>query len=112
MKQVEAIIKPSQLSDVQEALIKLGVEGMTVVEVKGFGRQKGHSALYRGAEYTIDFLPKVKIQVLVTDEKATQVVDAIVRGARTGKIGDGKIFVTAVEEIIRIRTGETGAEAI
>jgi len=112
MKQVEAIIKPSQLSDVQEALIKLGVEGMTVVEVKGFGRQKGHSALYRGAEYTIDFLPKVKIQVLVTDEKATQVVDAIVRGARTGKIGDGKIFVTAVEEIVRIRTGETGAEAI
>ena len=82
MKQVEAIIKPSQLGDVQEALIKLGVEGMTVVEVKGFGRQKGHSALYRGAEYTIDFLPKVKIQVLVTDEKATQVVDAIVRGAR------------------------------
>ena len=112
MKQVEAIIKPSQLGDVQEALIKLGVEGMTVVEVKGFGRQKGHSALYRGAEYTIDFLPKVKIQVLVTHEKATQVVDAIVRGARTGKIGDGKIFVTAVEEIIRIRTGETGAEAI
>jgi nitrogen regulatory protein P-II 1 len=112
MKQVEAIIKPSQLGDVQEALIKLGVEGMTVVEVKGFGRQKGHSALYRGAEYTIDFLPKVKIQVLVTDEKATQVVDAIVRGARTGKIGDGKIFVTAVEEIIRIRTGETGAEPI
>jgi nitrogen regulatory protein P-II 1 len=112
MKQVEVIIKPSQLGDVQEALIKLGVEGMTVVEVKGFGRQKGHSALYRGAEYTIDFLPKVKIQVLVTDEKATQVVDAIVRGARTGKIGDGKIFVTAVEEIIRIRTGETGAEAI
>jgi nitrogen regulatory protein PII len=112
MKQVEVIIKPSQLGDVQEALIKLGVEGMTVVEVKGFGRQKGHSALYRGAEYTIDFLPKVKIQVLVTDEKATQVVDAIVRGTRTGKIGDGKIFVTAVEEIIRIRTGETGAEAI
>jgi nitrogen regulatory protein PII len=112
MKQVEAIIKPSQLGDVQEALIKLGVEGMTVVEVKGFGRQKGHSALYRGAEYTIDFLPKVKIQVLVTDEKATQVVDAIVRGARTGKIGDGKIFVTAVEEISRIRTGDTGAEAI
>ena len=85
MKQVEAIIKPSQLGDVQEALIKLGVEGMTVVEVKGFGRQKGHSALYRGAEYTIDFLPKVKIQVLVTDEKATQVVDAIVRGTRTEK---------------------------
>ena len=112
MKQVEAIIKPSQLGEVQEALTKLGVEGMTVVEVKGFGRQKGHAALYRGAEYTIDFLPKVKIQVLVTDEKATQVVDAIVRGARTGKIGDGKIFITAVEEIIRIRTRETGADAI
>jgi nitrogen regulatory protein PII len=85
---------------------------MTVVEVKGFGRQKGHPELYRGAEYTIDFLPKVKIEILVSDEKAPQVVDAIVRGARTGKIGDGKIFVTAVEEIIRIRTGETGADAI
>jgi nitrogen regulatory protein PII len=112
MKQVEAIIKPFQLGEVQQALIKLGVEGMTVVEVKGFGRQKGHASLYRGAEYTVDFLPKVKIQVLITDEKAPQVVDAIMRGARTGKIGDGKIFVTAVEEIIRIRTGETGADAI
>jgi nitrogen regulatory protein PII len=112
MKQVEAIIKPSQLGEVQQALTKLGVEGMTVVEVKGFGRQKGHPELYRGAEYTIDFLPKVKIEILVSDEKAPQVVDAIVRGARTGKIGDGKIFVTAVEEIIRIRTGETGADAI
>jgi nitrogen regulatory protein P-II 1 len=112
MKQVEAIIKPFQLGEVQQALIKLGVEGMTVVEVKGFGRQKGHASLYRGAEYTVDFLPKVKIQVLITDEKTPQVVDAIVRGARTGKIGDGKIFVTAVEEIIRIRTGETGADAI
>jgi len=112
MKQVEAIIKPFQLGEVQQALIKLGVEGMTVVEVKGFGRQKGHASLYRGAEYTVDFLPKVKIQVLITDEKAPQVVDAIMRGARTGKIGDGKIFVTAVEKIIRIRTGETGADAI
>jgi nitrogen regulatory protein PII len=112
MKQVEAIIKPFQLGEVQQALIKLGVEGMTVVEVKGFGRQKGHASLYRGAEYTVDFLPKVKIQVLITDEKAPRVVDAIMRGARTGKIGDGKIFVTAVEEIIRIRTGETGADAI
>jgi len=112
MKQVEAIIKPSQLDEVQQALTKLGVEGMTVVEVRGFGRQKGHPELYRGAEYTIDFLPKVKIEILVSDEKAPQVVDAIVRGARTGKIGDGKIFVTAVEEIIRIRTGETGADAI
>jgi nitrogen regulatory protein P-II 1 len=112
MKQVEAIIKPFQLGEVQQALIKLGVEGMTVVEVKGFGRQKGHASLYRGAEYTVDFLPKVKIQVLITDEKTPQVVDAIMRGARTGKIGDGKIFITAVEEIIRIRTGETGADAI
>ena len=112
MKQVEAIIKPFQLGEVQQALIKLGVEGMTVVEVKGFGRQKGHASLYRGAEYTVDFLPKVKIQVLITDEKTPQVVDAIMRGARTGKIGDGKIFVTPVEEIIRIRTGETGADAI
>jgi len=112
MKQVAAIIKPSQLSDVQEALTKMGVEGMTVMEVKGFGRQKGHSELYRGAEYTVDFLPKVKVQVLVTDTKAGQVVDAIARGARTGKIGDGEIFFTAVEEIIRIRTGEKGAEAI
>jgi len=112
MKQVEAIIKPFQLGEVQQALIKLGVEGMTVVEVKGFGRQKGHASLYRGAEYTVDFLPKVKIQVLITDEKTPEVVDAIVRGARTGKIGDGRIFVTAVEEIIRIRTGETGADAI
>jgi nitrogen regulatory protein PII len=112
VKQVEAIIKPFQLGDVQEALTKLGVEGMTVVEVRGFGRQKGHPELYRGAEYTVDFLTKIKIEVLVTDEKATQVIDAIMRGARTGKIGDGKIFVTAVEEIVRIRTGETGADAI
>ena len=112
MKQVEATTKPCQLDEVQGALTKLGVEGMTVVEVKGFGRQKGHSELYRGAEYNIDFLPKVKIEVLVTDEKAAAVVEAVMRGARTGKIGDGKIFVTAIEEIVRIRTGETGAEAI
>ena len=112
MKLVEAIIKPFQLCDVQEALTKLGVEGMTVIEVKGFGRQKGHSELYRGAEYTVDFLPKVKIQILVADEKAAPVVDAIVRGARTGEMGDGKIFIRPVEEIIRIRTGETGADAI
>ena len=112
MKQVEAIIKPFQLDAVKEALTRLGVEGMTVVEVKGFGRQKGHTELYRGAEYSIDFLPKVKIQILVTDEKAAQVVEAIVKGARTGKIGDGKIFVTPVEEVIRIRTGEKGADAI
>ena len=112
MKRVEAIIKPFQLDAVKEALTRLGVEGMTVVEVKGFGRQKGHTELYRGAEYSIDFLPKVKIQILVTDEKAPQVVEAIVKGARTGKIGDGKIFVTPVEEVIRIRTGEKGADAI
>ena len=112
MKQVEAIIKPFQLDAVKEALTRLGVEGMTAVEVKGFGRQKGHTELYRGAEYSIDFLPKVKIQILVTDEKASQVVEAIVKGARTGKIGDGKIFVTPVEEVIRIRTGEKGADAI
>jgi len=112
MKQVEAIIKPFQLEEVKEALTKLGVEGMTVSEVKGFGRQKGHTNLYRGAEYSVDFLPKVKIQVLVSDEKAVQVVEAIARGARTGKIGDGKIFITRVEEIIRIRTGEKGVDAI
>ena len=112
MKQIEAIIKPFQLEEVKQALTKLGIEGMTASEVKGFGRQKGHTELYRGAEYSIDFLPKVKIQILVSDEKAAQVVDAIARGARTGKIGDGKIFITRVEEIIRIRTGEKGADAI
>ena len=112
MKQVEAIIKPFQLEEVKQALTKLGVEGMTVSEVKGFGRQKGHSELYRGAEYSIDYLPKVKIEILVPDEKAAQVVDAIVTAARTGKIGDGKIVITPVEEVIRIRTGERGAEAI
>jgi nitrogen regulatory protein P-II 1 len=112
MKQIEAIIKPFQLEEVKQALTKLGIEGMTASEVKGFGRQKGHTELYRGAEYSIDFLPKVKIQILVSDEKAAQVVDAIARGARTGKIGDGKIFVAAVEEVIHIRTGEKGADAI
>ena len=112
MKQVEAIIKPFQLDEVKQALAKLGVEGMTVSEVKGFGRQKGHTELYRGAEYSIEFLPKVKIQILVSDEKAPQLVEAIARAARTGKIGDGKIFVTPVEEVIRIRTGEKGADAI
>jgi nitrogen regulatory protein PII len=112
MKQIEAIIKPFQLEEVKQALTKLGVEGMTVSEVKGFGRQKGHTELYRGAEYSIDFLPKVKIEILVPDEKAVQVVDAIVTAARTGKIGDGKIVITPVEEVIRIRTGERGAEAI
>jgi len=112
MKQIEAIIKPFKLDEVKEALTKAGVQGMTVSEVKGFGRQKGHTELYRGAEYSVDFLPKVKIQVLVSDDKAKQVVEAIIATARTGKIGDGKISVTSVEEVIRIRTGEKGADAI
>ena len=109
---VEAIIKPFKLDEVKEALTKAGVQGMTVSEVKGFGRQKGHTELYRGADYSVDFLPKVKIQVLVADEKAGQVVEAITTVARTGKIGDGKIFVTPIEEVIRIRTGEKGPDAI
>jgi len=112
MKMVEAIVKPFKLDEIKEALTKAGIQGMTIEEVKGFGRQKGHTELYRGAEYSIDFLPKVKIQILVPDDKASQVVEAIVQGARTGKIGDGKIFVTAVEEVIRIRTGERGPDAI
>jgi len=112
MKQIEAIIKPFKLDEVKEALTKVGIQGMTITEVKGFGRQKGHTELYRGAEYSVDFLPKVKIQILVPDDKASQVVDAILQTARTGKIGDGKIFVVPVEEVIRIRTGEKGADAI
>ena len=109
---VEAIVKPFKLDEVKEALTKAGVQGMTVAEVKGFGRQKGHTELYRGAEYSVDFLPKVKIQVLVPDEKSQQIVETIATSARTGKIGDGKIFVTSVEEVIRIRTGEKGPDAI
>jgi nitrogen regulatory protein PII len=112
MKMVEAIVKPFKLDEVKEALTKAGVQGMTVEEVKGFGRQKGHTELYRGAEYSVDFLPKVKIQILVSDDKATKVVEVITDSARTGKIGDGKIFVTTVDEVIRIRTGEKGADAI
>jgi nitrogen regulatory protein PII len=112
MKLVVAIIKPFKLDEVKEALTKVGVEGMTVTEVKGFGRQKGHTELYRGAEYSIDFLPKVRIEILTLDDKALAIADIIVNAARTGKIGDGKIFVTAVEEVARIRTGETGADAI
>jgi nitrogen regulatory protein P-II 1 len=112
MKQIEAVIKPFKLDEVKEALTKVGIQGMTITEVKGFGRQKGHTELYRGAEYSVDFLPKVKIQILVPDEKASQVVDAILQTARTGKIGDGKIFITPVEEVVRIRTGEKGADAI
>ena len=112
MKMVEAIVKPFKLDEVKEALTKAGIQGMTVEEVKGFGRQKGHTELYRGAEYSVDFLPKVKIQILVPDDKAAEVVRVIIDSAKTGKIGDGKIFVTNVEEVIRIRTGEKGPDAI
>ena len=112
MKMVEAIVKPFKLDEVKEALTKAGIQGMTVEEVKGFGRQKGHTELYRGAEYSVDFLPKVKIQIIVPDEKAAEVVQVITDAAKTGKIGDGKIFVTNVEEVIRIRTGEKGPDAI
>ncbi len=112
MKKVEAIIKPFKLDDVKEALSEVGVQGLTALEVKGFGRQKGHTELYRGAEYVVDFLPKVKIEVVVQDEMVHKVVEAIERAARTGKIGDGKIFVLPVDEAVRIRTGERGQEAI
>jgi nitrogen regulatory protein PII len=112
MKMVEAIVKPFKLDEVKEALTKAGVQGMTVEEVKGFGRQKGHTELYRGAEYSVDFLPKVKIQILVSDDMAAKIVEVITDSAKTGKIGDGKIFVTSVEDVIRIRTGEKGADAI
>jgi nitrogen regulatory protein P-II 2 len=112
MKMVTAIIKPFKLDEVREALGELGVTGVTVTEVKGFGRQKGHTELYRGAEYVVDFLPKVKVEVALTDEQVDSAVDAITTAAQTGKIGDGKIFITNTEQVIRIRTGETGAEAI
>ena len=112
MKMVEAIVKPFKLDEIKEALTKAGVQGMTVEEVKGFGRQKGHTELYRGAEYSVDFLPKVKIEILVPDDKVATVVELITESARTGKIGDGKIFVTPVDEVIRIRTGERGEDAI
>ena len=112
MKRVEAIIKPFKLEDVKDALAEIGIEGMTVSEVKGYGRQKGHSELYRGAEYVVDFLPKAKIEVAVADELLEQAVEAITKAANTGKIGDGKIFVTALEQVVRIRTGETGEEAL
>jgi nitrogen regulatory protein P-II 1 len=112
VKQIEAIIKPFQLDEVKEALMKVGVQGMTISEVKGFGRQKGHVELYRGAEYSIDFLPKLKIQILVSDKRAAQVAETVMNAARTGKIGDGKIFITQVEEVLRIRTGEKGGDAI
>jgi nitrogen regulatory protein PII len=112
MKMVEAIIKPFKLDEVKDALTKAGIQGMTLSEVKGFGRQKGHTELYRGAEYSVDFLPKVKIEILVPDDEAAQVVEVITKTARTGKIGDGKISVTPVEEVIRIRTGEKGPDAL
>ncbi|MCU0841528.1 MAG: P-II family nitrogen regulator [Thiobacillaceae bacterium] len=112
MKKIEAIIKPFKLDEVREALSGIGVSGLTVTEVKGFGRQKGHTELYRGAEYVVDFLPKVKIELVVADGLVDQTLEAIIKAARTGKIGDGKIFVTAVEQVVRIRTGESGEAAI
>ena len=112
MKRITAIIKPFKLDEVREALAEVGLTGLTVTEVKGFGRQKGHTELYRGAEYVVDFLPKVKIEVVVANDQTDQVIDAIIGAARTGKIGDGKIFVTAVEQVIRIRTGEQDEAAV
>jgi nitrogen regulatory protein PII len=112
MKKIEAIIKPFKLEEVKEALAEVGVQGMTVTEVKGFGRQKGHTEIYRGSEYTVDFLPKVKIEIVVDDAQAEAVAQAIVKSANTGKIGDGKVFISTIEEAIRIRTGETGTSAV
>ena len=112
MKKIEAIIKPFKLNEVKEALQAIGIQGMTVSEVKGFGRQKGHTELYRGAEYIVDFLPKVKVEVIVKDDLLQKVIDAVIGSAKTGRIGDGKIFVSTVGEVIRIRTGETGTNAI
>ncbi len=112
MKKIEAIIKPFKLEDVKEALNKIGVQGLTVLEAKGYGRQKGHTELYRGAEYVVDFLPKVKIEVVIEDQLADRVVEAIMTAARSGKIGDGKIFISTVEDVVRIRTGERGADAV
>jgi nitrogen regulatory protein P-II 1 len=112
MKKIEAVIKPFKLDEVREALAEVGVTGLTVTEVKGFGRQKGHTELYRGAEYVVDFLPKVKVEVVVVDKMVDPAIEAIVKAARTGKIGDGKIFVTAVEQVVRIRTGEINESAI
>ena len=112
MKKIEAIIKPFKLDEVRETLSELGCTGLTVTEVKGFGRQKGHTELYRGAEYTVDFFPKVKVEVIVADGKVDKAIDAIIKAARTGKIGDGKIFVTDVSQVVRIRTGETNEDAV
>jgi nitrogen regulatory protein P-II 1 len=112
MKKIEAIIKPFKLDEVREALSELGASGLTVTEVKGFGRQKGHTELYRGAEYTVDFLPKVKVEVIVTEDMVERAIEVIIKAARTGKIGDGKIFVTDVGRVVRIRTGERDEEAV
>jgi nitrogen regulatory protein P-II 1 len=112
MKKIEAIIKPFKLDEVREALSEIGVTGLTVTEVKGFGRQKGHTELYRGAEYVVDFLPKVRVEVILQESQVDSAIEAIVKAARTGKIGDGKIFVTGVEQVIRIRTGESGEAAV
>jgi len=112
MKKIEAVIKPFKLDEVREALSEIGVTGLTVTEVKGFGRQKGHTELYRGAEYVVDFLPKVKVEVILADGMVDSAIEAIVKAARTGKIGDGKIFVTSVEQVVRIRTGESGESAV
>ncbi len=112
MKLVTAVIKPFKLDDVREALSEIGVQGITVTEVKGFGRQKGHTELYRGAEYVVDFLPKVKLEIAIDDNLTDKVIEAVTKAANTGKIGDGKIFVTALEQIVRIRTGETGSDAV
>ncbi len=112
MKKIEAIIKPFKLDEVREALHEVGVTGLTVTEVKGFGRQKGHTELYRGAEYVVDFLPKIKLEIIVADNHVDPAIEAIIKASRTGKIGDGKIFVTPVEQVVRIRTGETGDAAI
>ena len=112
MKKVEAIVKPFKLDEVREALSEIGVTGLTVTEVKGFGRQKGHTELYRGAEYVVDFLPKVKVEVIIADSLVERAIEAVVKAARTDKIGDGKIFVTSVEQVVRIRTGESGEAAV
>ena len=112
MKKIEAIIKPFKLDEVKEALSKIGINGMTVLDSKGFGRQKGHTELYRGAEYIVDFLPKIKIELIVDDSIASQVIEEIVKSSKTGKIGDGKIFVTEISQVIRIRTGEEGSDAL
>lgn len=112
LKKVEAIIKPFKLDEVKETLNEIGIQGITIAEVKGFGRQKGHTELYRGAEYVVDFIPKIKIEIIVSDDMVTKVIDTIEQAAKTGRIGDGKIFVTPVEEVIRIRTGERGEDAL